>query len=588
MLIYSIYIIGFDCMSYNEEVFKRKLLNNEAIEDNSCWVYSDVYYGQSEDMSYEMYIKQNCNSVFGIRNIVFLFYNTLKKRYHNNFYLDFKDMDNKVVFILRGQPVFSDSYLNLIVKYVISFVPGNCNVSCYFVLPGDPDYMLDKNLTVNFSEKSSKGLFGKLKKITSNDDNSVDVKNLLDSISLQNYIAHINNSSKPDINNQNTNNNIQDRSVSGANANSFVDNRRHVDLSDDANTQDTSNIPQSGKSDISQRPEPKVDEKEIIDDWSGQSNTDYLIYCTECGKENYPLNTNCTECNNPLLTYRIDYGNEFKSFDEIINEDSLKILENAQIPLEFYDYVKETVLNKCEKIDFSEDVNVYDKILRICRHYVNIIPNDQIEHNGEYNFNSIVFNPTLSRSQQCATLIKYLAVDIHIEIMEYLFMYIFDVKNNVYVKSFINFMRNSLDETVIEKYYQAKVESNYIPEKYHNYEDVDRLYLDCLVYNKYLDEERFQTLLVIGNSYAQEIISILDKVITEYIQNDLAEEFVYDNEQEGSDLRNYQLDTVINTGDILKNYVEGMRNLLKFLIDTPEAREELDKMKEVFGNVNNS
>jgi hypothetical protein len=31
-----------------------------------------------------------------------------------------------------------------------------------------------------------------------------------------------------------------------------------------------------------------------------------------------------------------------------------------------------------------------------------------------------------------------------------------------------------------------------------------------------------------------------------------------------------------------------MRNLLKFLIDTPEAREELDKMKEVFGNVNNS
>ena len=211
-----------------------------------------------------------------------------------------------------------------------------------------------------------------------------------------------------------------------------------------------------------------------------------------------------------------------------------------------------------------------------------------MEDNGEYNFNSIVFNPTLSRSQQCATLIKYLAVDIHVEIMEYLFMYIFDVKNNVYVKSFINFMRNNLKELIIEKYYQAKVESHFIPEDYRNFEEVDRLYLDTVVYNKHIDEETFKEALIIGNSFAQEIIGILENIITENIKQDLAQEFVYDNEQKIDDLRNYEINDVVAVDEILKISKDSMLKTVKYLMEVDDARVGLKEMKEIFDNVVNS
>ena len=584
--------MGID-MSYNEELFKHKLLNNEFIEDNSCWVSSDKYYGQSEDLSLNRYIEDNYTTEFGIRNIVFLIYNHLKNRYHNNFYLDFKDLNNKVIFILRGQPVFFDCYLNLIVKYTIYFEQDKYNVSCRFILPGNRDYIIDKNLIVNFRDNSTLGIFGKLKKLATNDDNSTDVKQLLDSISLHNYVSHINNSRKTKMNKQNKNHS-QNTVVTDKKVNPSHENKSSTDLSDNSGKTSTANAhPKknvakdfnilNGKNESANKEKKKKNK-----DWSNVSNKDYLIYCTNCGKENYPLNTTCTQCNHPLITYRIEYGNEIRSFDEILCEDSIKKIENTKIPIEFYEYIKEIITKKCENIDFSQDVNVYDKILRICRHYANIIPNDQIEANGEYNFNSILFNPTLPRSQKCATLIKYLAVDIHIEIMEYLFMYIFDVKNNVYVKSFINFMRNNLQELIIEKYYQAKVESHFIPKEYSNYEEVDRLYLDTVVYNKHIDEETFNIGLIIGNSFAQEIIGILENVITESIQKDLAQEFVYDNEQKIDDLKNYEINDIISVDEILKTSKNTMLKTIKYLMEVKEAHEELNEMKEIFGRVANS
>lgn len=582
-------------MSYNEELFKHKLLNNEFIEDNSCWVSSDKYYGQSEDLSLNKYIEDNYNTEFGIRNIVFLIYNNLRNRYHNNFYLDFKDLGNKVIFILRGQPVFSDCYLDLVVKYTIMFAQDKYDVSCKFILPGKKDYIIDKNLIVNFREDSSLGIFGKLKKWTTNDDNSADVRQLLDSISLHNYVFHINNSRNTSVNKENNEiNHSQKKTFTDKTVNNTHENKSSVDLSDNTVKTDTVSVPPKKKVSKDFNVLNKKDDttnkekKKIIKDWSNVSNKDYLIYCTNCGKENYPLNITCTQCNNPLITYRIDYGNEIGSFDDILCEDSIKKIENTKIPVEFYEYIKEIITKKCEFIDFSQDVNVYDKILRICRYYANIIPNDQMEDNGEYNFNSIVFNPTLSRSQQCATLIKYLAVDIHVEIMEYLFMYIFDVKNNVYVKSFINFMRNNLKELIIEKYYQAKVESHFIPEDYRNFEEVDRLYLDTVVYNKHIDEETFKEALIVGNSFAQEIIGILENIITENIKQDLAQEFVYDNEQKIDDLRNYEINDVVAVDEILKISKDSMLKTVKYLMEVDDAREGLKEMKEIFDNVVNS
>ena len=568
-------------MSYDEQEFIYKLLNNQMIEENSCWVPHDQYYGQSEDSSLGNFIKDNLNSEYGIKNIVFRLYYCLVQHYHNNFYLEFRPSADGIVFILRGQPVFSDCYLNLIVKYTISFIPENCNLSCAFILPENPDFYFDKSLIMNYQDKSSLGFFEKLKKLADSDDNSQEIQQFLDSISLDNYVNNMSNLSGQ-----------QDRSGL-SNVNDIQQSSYDSNVNEDSDTHKTENPVKNnneadGNNNIDTIRKESSDKKDIEDDWSNASNSEYMIYCTECGEENYPLNTMCKKCNAPLVTYKIDYGNVINSFDELLTDDAVERIENTEIPISFYEYVKEIIVKKCDNIDFSEDINVYEKILRICRYYTNIIPNDQIGGYGEYNFNSIVFNPSFSRSQQCATLIKYLAVDIHIEIMEYLFMYIFDVKNNVYLKSLINFSRNNILELFIEKYYQVRVESHFIPEEYHNYEEIDRFYLDHVVYNKHFSEEIFVQNLIIGNSYAHEIISILEKVITEDIRNELADEFIYDNESKGNDLKSYESSELVDCEQILKTSKDSIVKTINYLRESEEARQELVEMKNIFENVVNS
>ena len=84
---------------------------------------------------------------------------------------------------------------------------------------------------------------------------------------------------------------------------------------------------------------------------------------------------------------------------------------------------------------------------------------------------------------QSATLIKNLSIDIHLEILESFFMYIFNVKSNVYIRSFIDYCRySSAFENFIQKYDSSTVEAHFLPNEYDNYEDVEQLYFVTAYY----------------------------------------------------------------------------------------------------------
>ena len=170
---------------------------------------------------------------------------------------------------------------------------------------------------------------------------------------------------------------------------------------------------------------------------------------------------------------------------------------------------------------------------------------------------------------QSATLIKNLSIDIHLEILEAFFMYIFNVKSNAYLKSFIDYCRYSgAFENFVQKYYSSTVDAHFIPKDYDNYED--------------LEEKEFKKGLLIGNTYAQEIIKIFDKIFNEDIIKELEEQFKTDNEDTTDAIRRFECDNVMTTEEMISTLKNNMVDTIKYLMENEDARKKLNEIKKVF------
>ena len=527
-------------MSSNEELYKQKLLNNEFLEENTDCSENDKYYCENEDKDLIKFLKRFMDTDFTIKNVVFQFYQILKNRYHNNFYLEFIPSQEELIFILRGQPIFESNTINLIVKYSITIKFDDCSLSTDFIIPTDSEYEYEKNYVNNYQETSGNYNIA---------DNSNDIKNLLDSISLRNYVSKIN---------------------------------EHKSSNEDKTSVEV-------KPESSEKIIEKVNKTETAeDDTKTVERTpitnEAVIYCPNCGQANYSLNRECTNCKSTLVSYMTDYGNEITSYDEILSKEAIKRIEKAKITPEFYDNILKTISDKCSKIDFSGDVNIYDKIVHITRKFVDVMFEYKNNPNiyGTYRYDLVHINSNKSFSQQCASLIRYLSVEIHLEIMEAIFMYIFNVKNNAYVRNFIDSCRfYNINEEIIHTYYPIQVEAHFIPPEYHSYDRINEIW-EYIQYKKIMEPEQFKACLITGNSFAQDIIKILDKVIDEDMKKQLAKEYEFDKELPVKGSINFSLDETLKYNDIIKAMKTNMIETIIFINENENVRKRLYELHENF------
>ena len=506
-------------MTSEEELYK-KLLNNEFIEEGVGWSENDSYYCENEDNDLISLLKMNMDSDFSIKNIVFTFSQVLRKRYHNNFYLEFVLSQEELLFILRGQPILNSTKMNIIVKYSLKICLDDCTLKTCYITPKDSDFSYEKYYVDNYNETNQN---------TEIVDNSSSIKLLLDSISLRNYVNKINvSSSKKTI-------------------------------------------------------QPVV-EAESLETKPINGKTESVIYCPQCGEANFSLKRKCRKCKTTLVSYITDFGREIESFDEILSDEAIEKIQKTKIPQEFYEYVLETIINKCKRIDFSEDISVFDKILRIARKFVNVYfeytPNKNIY--GSYLFDTVKINSNQTTSQQCSSLIRYLSVEIHLEIMEAMFMYIFDVKNNARLRAFIDSSRAAnMNEKIIHNYYPLQVEAHYIPPEYHSYDEITDLYNYCVTYKKLIDPKKFESDLIVGNTFAQEIIRILDKVIDDDMKKDLAVEFIYD-ETVPVKAKIININEVLSYNKLIKAIKTSLIDTIKNIMESEDIYKKLCENQEKY------
>ena len=325
-------------------------------------------------------------------------------------------------------------------------------------------------------------------------------------------------------------------------------------------------------------------EMEYEGNWSSSDDKSLLIYCPECGKENYPLNRQCSNCNSTLVSFATVYGKEMNSFEDILTEDNIKRINETEIPIEFYEYLLDSIVNKSKNTRINDDLTILEKILLLCNNYVKIRNNDQIGTFGLYDYKTIIINPTYSESLQSATLIKNLSIHVHLDILESFFMYIFDVKSNSYIKSFIDYCRYySAFENFVQKYYSSKVEARFIPKDYDNYEEVEQIY-----FSNIFEEKEFKEGLLIGNTYAQEIIRIFEIIFNKEIVKELSEQFKTDGEDTTDAIRRFECDKTISTEEMILTLKNNMVETIKYLIKNEDARKKLNEIKKVFERLERS
>ena len=232
--------------------------------------------------------------------------------------------------------------------------------------------------------------------------------------------------------------------------------------------------------------------------------------CPFCGEINKNSSIYCGRCFNQINPIEID------DFDILFSDLNKKLLENAKITDEDYNHLLNNIFIR------ANYVNVYgkgikDKILNLASIFTVCKPKSRgYERGFIFLGNSIYYDDRLDDSVQIATIIHELSHHILFTIIERLLCHIFRVKTSTILQSFIWYFLTLPEFKLMNEYCAHTVEGRFIPYGYQNYGS-----FNVLVNELGLDNESLESMVVLGNSFANEIIIYLEKYIDDGMRDEI-------------------------------------------------------------------
>ena len=289
--------------------------------------------------------------------------------------------------------------------------------------------------------------------------------------------------------------------------------------------------------------------------------------CPYCGKVNGDGENFCTNCKKQIKPVAIfDYDALFSQY----NEDTLL---NFDLDDETYYEILSDIFKRAEYSRISGS-SIKDKILN----FANIFTECKTKSRGfERGFNlgsTIFYDDRLDDSVQIATIIHELSHYLLFDIVESLMCHIFEVKSTTTLQSFVWYFLILPDIRIMNEYCAHTVEGRFIPYGYQNYAS-----FNSLVENTNIDDEEINDMVVLGNSFANELIVFLEK----YIDDELRESIKL---QYKKDLNSPKYDSIMLETDVslplnIKNkfLVKKLYDVFK-LASNSETRKELEFIRE--------
>ena len=290
--------------------------------------------------------------------------------------------------------------------------------------------------------------------------------------------------------------------------------------------------------------------------------------CPYCGEINLNHATRCINCNQQINPMYID------DFDILFSEYNENLLLNAQISDEEYNKLLSDIFIRADYVDIY-GYNAKDKIMRLASVFTECKPKSRgYERGFIFLGNCIYYDDRLDDSVQIATIIHELAHYLLFAIIESLLCNIFRVKTSTTLQSFIWYFLTLPEFKIMSEYCAHTVEGRFIPYGYQNYGSFNNL-----VESVGVDENSLQSMVIFGNSFANELIVYLEK----YIDDDLRDEIKL---QYRKDLTPQKLESIF--AETNECYPLNFKNsmLLKILgdvfkeVSNIEARKELESIKE--------
>ena len=237
-------------------------------------------------------------------------------------------------------------------------------------------------------------------------------------------------------------------------------------------------------------------------------------FCPYCGEVNSDFSTYCSNCQKQINPIQID------DFDILFSDYNYDLLLNAQISDEKYNNLLKNMFARADYFEIKGD-NIKEKILSFASIFTECKTKARGYERG-YIFlgNCIYYDDRLDDSGQIATIIHELGHYFLFDIIEELLCYIFNVKTSPTLQSFVWYFLTLPEFKIMNEYCAHTVEGRFIPYGFQNYGS-----FNVLVENTGIDKESLNTMVIFGNSFANEIIVYLEKYIDEDLRREIKTQY---------------------------------------------------------------
>lgn len=239
--------------------------------------------------------------------------------------------------------------------------------------------------------------------------------------------------------------------------------------------------------------------------------------CPFCGEENLEYAVNCSNCGEQINPITID------DFDVLFSQFNEDLLSNAKISDVEYNKLLSDIFLRAKFISLHAE-SIKSKILNFASAFARCEPKARgFERGFIFLGNNIFYDDRLDDSVQIATIIHELGHYFLFTIIESLLCCIFKINSSSTLQSFIWYFLTLPEFKIMNEYCAHTIEGRFIPYGYQNYGS-----FNILVENTTLDNESIETMMMLGNSFANEIIVYLEKYIDEGFRQEIKLQYKMD------------------------------------------------------------
>lgn len=290
--------------------------------------------------------------------------------------------------------------------------------------------------------------------------------------------------------------------------------------------------------------------------------------CPFCGEVNPNYETHCSKCLNQINPITID------DFDTLCSEYNENLLLEAKISDIEYNELLSNIFIRAKYSNIWGDC-IKDRILNLAGIFTECSTKARgYERGFIFLGNRIYYDDRLPDSVQIATIIHELAHYCLFTIIESLLCHILKVNSSSTLQSFVWYFLMLPEFQLMSEYCAHTVEGRFIPYGYQNYGSFNKL-----AEESNLEEESLNTMVILGNSYANEIIVYLENYIDDDFRSEIKIQYQKDLTEPTSQSIFRETQDCYSVEFKNRIIISVLYDILKEVSDE-KVRKELESIKE--------